>query len=125
LFDRTPQAWSRIGPWSRRKDEFQKRAAFALLWGLSVHDKSADDAKFLDGLQKIEQAAGDERHYVKKAVNMSLRAIGKRNAVLRAAAIRVAERLSKSESDSARWIGRDALRELSGKRVDGGRPKRR
>jgi hypothetical protein len=36
LFDRTPHAWGRIGPWARRKGEFQKRPAFALLWGLSA-----------------------------------------------------------------------------------------
>lgn len=74
LFDRAPAAWAQLAPWARRDEEFVKRAAFALLWSLSVHDKSAADAQFLQGLRLIEQAAADERHWVKKAVNMALRA---------------------------------------------------
>ena len=83
LFDRTPHAWSKVSQWSKRRGEFQKRAAFALLWGLTVHDKAAEDAKFVEGLGLIEKAATDERHFVKKAVSMALRATGKRNARLR------------------------------------------
>jgi len=112
LFDRTPHAWSKIKPWSRRQEEFVKRAAFALLWALTVHDKHADDERFAEGLQVVEQAADDERNFVKKAVNMALRAIGKRNAALHAAAVAVAERLAESPQAAARWVGKDALREL-------------
>ncbi len=79
LFDRTPHAWRKVAQWSGRREEFVKRAAFALLWGLTVHDKSADDEPFAQGLLLIERAADDERNFVKKAVNMALRAIGKRN----------------------------------------------
>ena len=43
LFDRSPHAWSKIAPWSRRKNEFEKRAAFALLTCLAAHDKGAKD----------------------------------------------------------------------------------
>ena len=60
-----------------------KRAAFALLWGLTVHDKHAGDAQFIEALQFMERAATDERNFVKKAVNMALRAIGKRNPALK------------------------------------------
>jgi len=112
LFDRTPHAWTKVGQWAKRRDEYVRRAAFALLWSLSVHDKTADDAHFLAGLKLIERGADDDRLYVKKAVNMALRAIGKRNAVLNAAAIEVARRLAASTSPAARWVGKDALREL-------------
>jgi 3-methyladenine DNA glycosylase AlkD len=61
----------------------------------------------------IEVAANDDRHYVKKAVNMALRATGKRNPRLRAASVALAERLAASKHESARWVGRDALRELA------------
>ncbi len=47
LFDRTPHAFARIAKWSRRKDEFGKRAAFALLASVALHDKDADDDAFL------------------------------------------------------------------------------
>ena len=112
LFDRSPHAWAKVSEWSRRKKEFEKRAAFALLWSLSRHDKTAGDEAFLEGLQLIEREATDERNFVKKAVNMALRAIGKRNRALKAAAVAVARRLADSDDATARWIGNDALREL-------------
>jgi 3-methyladenine DNA glycosylase AlkD len=114
LFDRTPHAWSKVTKWASSRDEYVKRAAFALLWGLTVHDKASDNTPFINGLALIERAATDTRHYVKKAVNMALRAVGKRNLALKIAAVRVATRLAESESPSAQWVGRDALRELTG-----------
>jgi 3-methyladenine DNA glycosylase AlkD len=113
LFDRTKHAWGRLAPWSRRSGEFEKRASFALLWGLSVHDKQAEDASFAEGLALIERAAEDERNFVKKAVNMALRAIGKRGPALHDAALAVARRLAESTDATARWVGKDALRELT------------
>jgi 3-methyladenine DNA glycosylase AlkD len=113
LFDRTPHAWAKVAEWSDKRDEFVKRAAFALLWGLTVHDKHAADAPFADALLLVERAASDERHFVKKAVNMALRAIGKRDLALNAAAVVVARRLADSPQAAARWVGKDALRELT------------
>lgn len=112
LFDRTPHAWKKLLPWSKLEPEFAKRSAFATLWGLSVHDKQAADAPFLKGLKIIEKSATDPRNFVKKAVNMALRAIGKRNRALHAAALEVAERLASASDPTARWNGKDALREL-------------
>jgi 3-methyladenine DNA glycosylase AlkD len=113
LFDRSPHAWKKVTAWAARREEFVKRTAFALLWSLSVHDKSAADDSFLRGLALIEREAGDERNFVKKAVNMALRAIGKRNRALNAAAVKVARRLAESDDATERWIGSDALRELT------------
>jgi len=113
LFDRTPHAWSKVAEWSSRRNEFEKRTAFALLWSLTVHDKSAGDKAFTQGLLLIEREAGDERHFVKKATNMALRAIGKRNRALNAAAVVVARRLAESKDATARWVGKNALRELT------------
>jgi DNA alkylation repair enzyme len=76
LFDRTPHAWSRVRAWSRSRALFVKRAAFAVLWGLTVHDRAAADRAFLDCRPLIETGALDERDLVKKAVDMSLRALG-------------------------------------------------
>jgi 3-methyladenine DNA glycosylase AlkD len=113
LFDRTPHAWAKVAEWSRRRHEFEKRTAFALLWSLTVHDKSAGDELFRKGLVLVERNAGDERNFVKKATNMALRAIGKRNRALNAAAVMVARRLANSKDVTARWVGKDALRELT------------
>jgi 3-methyladenine DNA glycosylase AlkD len=113
LFDRSPYAWAKVTEWSSRRGEFEKRTAFALLWSLSMHDKRADDKQFVRSLVLIERAADDERNFVKKAVNMALRAIGKRNRALNAASLATARRLAASGDETARWIGRDALAELT------------
>lgn len=113
LWDRTPHAWTKVEQWAGRREEFIKRTAFALLWSLSVHDKAATDRQFIRGLALIEQAATDDRNFVMKAVNMALRAIGKRNPTLNAAAAKTAARLAESTDVSAKWVGKHALRELT------------
>jgi len=117
LFDRTPHAWAKVTQWSRSNQEFVKRTAFALIWSLSVHDKNAGTERFVQGLLLIEKAAYDDRNFVKKAVNMALRAVGKRNRVLNESAVAVASRLADSPDATARWVGKDALRELTGPSV--------
>ncbi|CAG1018241.1 hypothetical protein BURC_02992 [Burkholderiaceae bacterium] len=111
-FADSPLAWDKVAAWTGQRDEFVRRAGFALLAVLAVHDKEAPDSRFVDALRLIEAAAGDERNFVKKAVNWALRGIGKRNAALNAAAIACAERLQQIDSRAARWIAADALREL-------------
>lgn len=113
LFDRAAHRWKKVDAWATRKQEFIKRAAFAMLASLTVHDKEAEDELFANGLTLVEQAAGDDRNFVKKAVNWALRSIGKRSARLHAAAVALASRLAESEDPAPRWIGKDALRELS------------
>lgn len=112
LFDRTPHAWPQVRRWVSRRGEFQKRAAFALIWGLSVHDKKGADEPFLEALQLVEREAVDGRHYVKKAISMALRGTGKRNPALRKAALDVARRLAASGVPPAVSIGKEAIREL-------------
>jgi 3-methyladenine DNA glycosylase AlkD len=114
LFDRSPHAFAKIAEWAGLNDEFGRRAAFALLACLALHDKAADDQPFLDGLVLIERAAGDDRNFVKKAANWALRAIGLRKSpALKAAALETARRLAASPEPSARWIGKDAVRALT------------
>ncbi|UJB18817.1 MULTISPECIES: DNA alkylation repair protein [Lysobacter] len=112
LFDRSPLAWRKIEQWAPRRDEYVRRAAFAMLASKTVHDKAAEDALFLRGLELIEAHAGDERNFVKKAINWALRSIGKRNLALHGAAVAVATRLADSKDAAPRWVGKDALREL-------------
>ena len=112
LFDRTPHAFGKVQQWSRSRAEFVRRAAFALLASLALHDKRGANECFARCLALIEEAATDERNFVKKSVNWALRAIGERNAELNAAALSVAGRLADSANATARWVGRDALRQL-------------
>jgi 3-methyladenine DNA glycosylase AlkD len=113
LFDQTPHAWGRVPKWVARRGEFQKRAGFALLACLAGHDKAAGDAPFTAGLALIEKGAVDSRPLVMKAVSWALRRIGTRNAALHAAALKTATRLAGSVDPSARWVGKDAVRDLT------------
>jgi hypothetical protein len=63
-------------------------------------------------LALVERESGDARNFVKKAVSWALRTIGNRSAECHAAAIALSRRLAESDVPSARWIGKDALRDL-------------
>jgi 3-methyladenine DNA glycosylase AlkD len=71
------------------------------------------DSDFLPYLDLIEQASGDERNFVRKAVNWALRTLGKRSSALHRPALALARRLAASGDRTARWIGKDAVRELT------------
>ena len=117
LFDKTPFAYKKAFEWSKRKEEFEKRAGFVMMATLSVHDKKASDAKFMKFFPVIKKESTDERNYVKKAVNWALRQIGKRNINLKDKSIKAAIDIMKSypNSKSTQWVAKDALRELSRK----------
>ena len=112
LFDKYPLVWKKILDWSKRDEVFVKRAAFALLSCLAVHDKEAEDQKFIDFLPVIKREATDDRNYVKKAVNWALRNIGKRSLRLNNAALEVAREIQQIDSKASRWIASGAIREL-------------
>ena len=76
LFDQTQHAWSKATDWATRDEEWIKRAGFALMAGLAVHDKAAPDRAFVKLLPVIERGAFDERNFVRKAVNWALRNFG-------------------------------------------------
>ena len=113
LFDRSPHAWGKIEQWSTRREEFVKRAAFALLASVALHDKEAPDAPFKRALRLVERGAADERNFVKKGVSWALRTIGERNPALHADAVKMATKLAASSDPSSRWVGKDALRQLA------------
>jgi 3-methyladenine DNA glycosylase AlkD len=101
LFDRSPHAWKKVAPWTRSRKEYVRRAGLALLWALALHDKTAPDSRFLAGLKLVEQCANDDRHYVRKAMAMALRAIGRRNRALSAAADATARNVAASRKARA------------------------
>ena len=113
LFDKTKFAHKKAIEWSKRREEFVKRAGFVLMATLAVHDKEASDKEFLKFLPIIKREATDERNFVKKAVNWALRQIGKRNLSLNKMAIKAAKEIQKIDSKSAWWIASDAIRELT------------
>jgi 3-methyladenine DNA glycosylase AlkD len=113
LFEKAPLARRKIREWSKREEEFVKRAAFALIACLAWHDTQAADQEFLEYLHVIQRGATDERNYVKKSVSWALRNIGKRNARLNRAALKTAREIGRLPSKAARWIAADAIRELA------------
>ncbi len=117
LFEQTHWARAKITAWAGDNHEFVKRAAFAMIAGLAVHDKVLPNRVFEGFLRLIQRAARDDRNFVRKGVNWALRSIGKRNRVLNRRAVAVAQALRRLDSPSARWIGADALRELTSKKV--------
>ncbi len=116
LFDKTPFAYKKAIEWSSRKEEYVKRAGFVMMAALAVHDKDANDKEFEQFLQIIKRESGDERNFVRKAVNWALRQIGKRNKKLNKLALRTANEIKRLDSKSARWIASDAIRELKSKK---------
>src|SRR5688572_8410869 len=79
LFCRTPFAYEKAAEWANKKPEFIKRAGFAMMAYLAVHDKKAPDEKLADFLPLIEKHADDDRNFVKKAVNWASRQSGNRS----------------------------------------------
>lgn len=120
LFARTSCAERKAHEWSTRPEEFVKRAGFVIMARLASTERTTANAVFERFLAAIERESNDERNYVKKGVNWALREVGARNASLNASASDLASRLSASASPAARWIGREALKELQA-RASGGR----
>lgn len=113
LFVRTPYVEAKIQQWAEDDREFVRRAAFALLASYTVQAKKLPDAEFEKFLPLIERYASDPRNFVKKAVNWALRQIGKHSIGLHGPALALAQQLAASDDKTARWIGKDAAKELT------------
>jgi 3-methyladenine DNA glycosylase AlkD len=113
LWVHSPHALAKITQWSNHRDEYVKRAAFALLASVALRVRDVPDSAFTRTLKLIEKAADDERNFVKKAVNWALRGVGGRNPALNKASVALAKKLAASPDATPRWIGKDALRQLA------------
>ncbi len=117
LFEKTEFAYQKCVEWSSNKQEFVKRAGFALMARLAVSDKKAIDEQFVIFFPIIKRESVDNRNFVKKGVNWALRQIGKRNRNLNKMAIRTAKEIQEVDSKSSKWIASDALRELTDEKI--------
>ncbi|MBU1177887.1 DNA alkylation repair protein [Patescibacteria group bacterium] len=116
-FDKSPLAWKKLYDWVKSEQEFTKRAGYTMIACLAWHDKEAEDKKFVETLPLIKKAATDERNMVKKAVNWALRNIGKRNLALNKIALKTAKEIVRLDNKTARWIAKDAIRELESEQI--------
>jgi len=112
LLEILPDAWQLAENWSRRPEEFVRRAGFVLMARLAVSDKKAGDERFEPFFPLLIEGATDHRDVVKKAVNWAVRQIGKRNPTLNRRAIDLSREIQRLDSRTAKWIAADALREL-------------
>ena len=117
LFDKTPFAWEKIEDWAVDEREFVRRASYVIIACLASHDKSAPDGAFTALFPILSAGVKDPRNFVRKAVNWAIRGIGKRNLALNKAAVAFSEEILTIDDKTARWIARDALRELTGEKV--------
>jgi 3-methyladenine DNA glycosylase AlkD len=117
FFVYTKFAHKKAVEWSKRREEFIKRAGFALMACIAWKNKDMKESECADFFACMERESADGRNYVKKSVNWALRQAGKRNPELHCAAIACAERIAKQDSKSAKWIAADALRELKNPKV--------
>ncbi|MEI7640014.1 MAG: DNA alkylation repair protein [bacterium] len=117
LFGNTKYAYKKVYAWAKRKEEFVRRASFAMIAVLAWHDEKAENEVFVKMLPLIKKYATDERNFVRKAVNWALRHIGKRNMALNKEALKTAKEMEKQASKTERWIAKDAIRELTSPKI--------
>jgi 3-methyladenine DNA glycosylase AlkD len=113
LFVKTPFVEDKIRQWAEDEREFVRRAAFSLIAVYAVHGKTIPDKTFVGFLDLVERHATDPRNFVRKSVNWALRQIGKHSLALHGPALALARKLAASDDRSARWIGKDAAKELT------------
>lgn len=104
--------------------EFVRRTAFAMMAWSVVHRKKEPDETFLGFLPLVRGHARDERNFVRKAVSWALRSLGKRSMRLNAAALELAHTMAVSDNKTERWIGKDAVRDLTSEKTLAGVAKR-
>lgn len=113
VFVDTPYWLDLIEEFAADDREFVRRAAFAMMAWANVPRKKVPQEVLATFFPLIERHATDPRNFVKKAVNWALRQTGKNSSHLHAPALALARKLAASEDRTARWIGKDAVRELS------------
>jgi 3-methyladenine DNA glycosylase AlkD len=112
VFAPSKHAFAKCVEWTGRKEEFVRRAAFTTMAVIAWFRIDFTRAKAKKMLSLIKKYSTDERNFVRKAVNWALRNIGKTGTKFYRAALLTARQLEKSRSKSARWIAKDAIREL-------------
>lgn len=117
LFEKTKYAEEKVFEWAENKKEFIRRAAFSLIAYIAVHQKKKNDEEFLAFFPIIKKHSVDERNFVKKAVNWALRQIGKRSIFLNKKALELASEIEQLDSKSAKWIAKDAIKELTNPKI--------
>ena len=110
LFDKAADAWMMVDRWVEDERLYVKRAGFALLWALALHDRATPDTHFTEALGHARQHADDPRPLVGKSITMALRAIATKRPAVRDEVVALAQRLSDSSDPAQRSVGRPIVR---------------
>lgn len=113
LFDRTPHAWPMVDLWVADDRLFVRRAGFALLWALALHDRDSPDEQFQRALVSVKARATDPRPLVGKAITMALRAIATKRSALRDEVVALATNLADDNDPAVRCVGRPIVRSFA------------
>lgn len=103
--------------WTEYQPEYQKRAGFVLMVAYAFTDKYAPNEVIRQFFPVMLKHANDDRKYVMKGINWALRQVGKRNRDLHQEAVEVAHQIAALDTKPARWIAKDALRQLQKPKV--------
>jgi 3-methyladenine DNA glycosylase AlkD len=98
--------------WITSEKLYVRRAAFAVIAELAVHDRSIDNETLADFAQLVVAHGGDPRPHARQAASWALRSIGKRDAANHDRALAAAAEMLEESDATKRWVGRDAQREL-------------
>ncbi len=102
--------------WGSDRREYVRRAAFSLIASVD-HSLMYGKENVQHFLCLIRDASDDGRNFVKKAVDWALREIGKSSNQNRLLALAAAEDILNNGSKAGRWIGDNARRELTSKKI--------
>lgn len=114
---RSPFALPKAFEWTEYQPEYQKRAGFVLMVAYAFTDIHASNEIIRQFFPVMLKHANDDRKYVMKGINWALRQVGKRNRDLHQEAIAVAHQIAALGTKPARWIAKDALRQLQKSKV--------
>src|SRR5688572_30502056 len=91
-----------VDDWTASDDAHRRACGYGLLYEISklTGKKAPDDAYFLEHIQRIDEGIRRESSETQLAMGSALMGIGKRNAVLNAAALRVARKVGPIEFES-------------------------
>ena len=108
----SPKPEALVFRWAADARLYVRRAALATVACLAVHRDDLDPDTFARFLATIRRLADDDRPHVRKAASWALRELGKRDFQSHDLVVGCAADMLADGSSTARWVAKDALREL-------------
>lgn len=126
LVGRTTHARGKADAWCRARTEWKGQAGWTLVAYLALHDRTLEDAWFVERLRQIEAEIHQRPDRVRHAMNSALIAIGLRGPELEVHALAAARRIGPVEVDHGETGCRtpDAVAAIAKAKRRGSRPRR-